>query len=62
MQEWCEFLSKSIWKAAMFSSVLQDHKSIGKKNYNSAEYNDHKYLLLKNHFEYLKNLGEVRAM
>jgi hypothetical protein len=45
----------------MFSSVLPDHKSMGTKNYNAVEYNDRKYLPLKNHFEYLKNLGEVRA-
>jgi hypothetical protein len=31
---------KSIQKAAMFLSVLPDHKSIGKKNYNAVEYND----------------------
>jgi hypothetical protein len=37
------------------------HKSIGKKNYNAIEKNDRKYEPLLWHFEYLKNLGEVRA-
>ncbi len=37
------------------------HKSIGKKNYNAIEKNDQKYEPLMMHFEYLKNLGEVRA-
>jgi hypothetical protein len=37
------------------------HKSIGKKNYNAIEKNDQKYEPLMRHFEYLKNLGEVRA-
>ncbi len=53
---------KSIWKAAMFLSVLPDYKRIGKNNYNAVKYNDCKYLPVKNHFEYLKTLGEVRAM
>ncbi len=37
------------------------HKSIGKKNYNAIKKNDRKYEPLMRHFEYLKNLGEVRA-
>ncbi len=37
------------------------HKSIGKKVYNAIEENDQKYEPLMRHFEYLKNLGEVRA-
>jgi hypothetical protein len=45
----------------MSSAVLPDHKSIGKKNYNNVEKNEHKYQPLLHHFEYLKNLGEVRA-
>ena len=51
----------SIRSAAMSSAVLPDHKSIGKKNYNNVEKNEHKYQPLLHHFEYLKNLGEVRA-
>ena len=45
----------------MSSAVLPDHKSIGKKNYNAVEKNECKYQPLFHHFEYLKNLGEVRA-
>jgi hypothetical protein len=41
--------------------VMPAHKSIGKKNYNAIEKNDRKYEPLMRHFEYLKNLGEVRA-
>jgi hypothetical protein len=51
----------SIRSAAMSSAVLPDHKSIGKKNYNAVEKNERKYQPLLHHFEYLKNLGEVRA-
>ncbi len=51
----------SIQSAAMSSAVLPDHKSIGKKNYNNVEKNERKYQPLLQHFEYLKNLGEVRA-
>ena len=42
--------------------VLPTHKSIGKKNYNAVKNNELKYQPLKDHFEYLKNLGEVQAM
>ena len=51
----------SILRAAMSSAVLPDHKSIGKKNYNNVEKNERKYQPVLHHFEYLKNLGEVRA-
>jgi len=51
----------SIWSAAMSLAVLPDHKSIGKKNYNAVEKNERKYQPLLHHFEYLKNLGEVRV-
>jgi hypothetical protein len=51
----------SIRSAAMSSAVLPDHKSTGKKNYNAVEKNERKYQPLLHHFEYLKNLGEVRA-
>ncbi len=51
----------SIRSAAMSSAVLPDHKSIGKKNYNAIEKNERKYQPLLHHFEYLMNLGEVRA-
>jgi hypothetical protein len=37
------------------------HKSIRKKNYNAIEKNVQKYEPLLRHFEYPKNLGEVRA-
>jgi hypothetical protein len=52
----------SIRSAAKSSAVFPDHKSIGKKNYNAVEKNERKYQPLKDHFEYLKNLGEVQAM
>jgi len=45
----------------MSSAVLPDHTSIGKKNYNNVEKNERKYQPILHHFEYLKNLGEVRA-
>jgi hypothetical protein len=51
----------SIRNASKFTSVMPAHKSIGKKNYNAIETNDQKYKPLMRHFEYLKNLGEVRA-
>jgi hypothetical protein len=51
----------SIRRAAISSAVLQDHKSIGKKNYNNVEKNERKYQPVLHHFEYLKNLVEVRA-
>ncbi len=40
---------------------MPNHKSTGKANYNAVENNERKYLPLKDHFEYLQNLGEVRA-
>jgi hypothetical protein len=51
----------SICNASKFTSVMLTHKSIGKKNNNAIKQNDQKYELLMRHFEYLKNLGEVRA-
>ena len=51
----------TIRSAAKSSAVLPDHKSIGKKNYNAVEKNERKYQPLLHHFEYLMNLGEVRA-
>ncbi len=51
----------SICNASKFTSVMPAHKSIGKKNYNAIKKNDQKYEPLMRHFEYLKNLGEVRA-
>jgi hypothetical protein len=44
-----------------FTSVMLAQKSIGKKNYNAIEKNVQKYEPLMRHFDYLKNLGEVRA-
>jgi hypothetical protein len=51
----------SIRNASKFTSVMPAHKSIGKKNYNAIEKDDQKYEPLMRHFEYLKNLGEVRV-
>jgi hypothetical protein len=51
----------SIRNASKFTSVMPAHKSIGKKNYNAIKKNDQKYEPLMRHFEYLKNLSEVRA-
>ena len=51
----------SIRRAAMSSAVLPQHNSVGKKNYNNVEKNERKYQPVLRHFEYLKNLGEVRA-
>jgi hypothetical protein len=51
----------TIQRAVMSSAVLPDHKSIGKKNYNNVEKNERKYQPVLHHFEYLKNIGEVRA-
>jgi hypothetical protein len=50
-----------IRSAAKSSAVLPTHKSTGKANYNAVQNNERKYLPLKYHFEYLLNLGEVRA-
>jgi hypothetical protein len=47
--------------AAKSSAVLPNHKSTGKVNYHAVEKNECKYRPLKDHFEYLQNLGEVRA-
>jgi hypothetical protein len=51
----------AICNASKFTSVMPAHKSIGKKNYNSIKRKDLKYEPLMRHFDYLKNLGEVRA-
>ena len=51
----------NIRNAGKSSAVLPNHKSTGKKNYNAVEINERKYGPLKDHFEYLQNLGEVRA-
>ena len=51
----------NIRSAAKSSAVLPTHKGTGKANYNAVKTNDRKYLPLKHHFEYLLNLGEVRA-
>jgi hypothetical protein len=47
--------------AAKSSAVLPTHKSTGKANYNAIQKNERKYRPLKDHFEYIQNLGEVRA-
>ncbi len=51
----------NIRNAAKSSAVMPNHKSTGKANYNAVQKNECKYLPLKYHFEYLLNLGEVRA-
>ncbi len=51
----------SICNASKFTSVMSAHKSIGKKKNNEIKKNKRKYKSLMRHFEYLKNLGEVRA-
>jgi hypothetical protein len=51
----------NIRSAAKSSAVLPTHKGTGKANYNAVKTNERKYLPLKHHFEYLQNLGEVRA-
>ena len=48
-----------IVNAAKSSAVLPNHKSTGKVNYQAVEKNERKYRPLKDHFEYLQNLGEV---
>ena len=50
-----------IRNAAKSLAVLPNHKSTGKVNYQAVENNERKYRPLKDHFEYLQNLGEVRA-
>ena len=42
-------------------SVLPPHAATGKTNYNAIENDPRKLGPLLNNFEYLKNLGEVRA-
>jgi hypothetical protein len=50
-----------IRNAAVSSAVLPKHKRIGTVAAHAVKKNERKYLPLVNHFEYLKNLGEVRA-
>jgi hypothetical protein len=50
-----------IRNAAVSSAVLPKHKRIGTVAAHAVQKNERKYLPLVNHFEYLKNLGEVRA-
>ena len=50
-----------IMNAAKFSAVLPQHKRIGTMAPHAIPNNERKYEPLVNHFEYLKNLGEVRA-
>jgi hypothetical protein len=52
---------QSIWKALTFTGVMPAHKATGKMNYNSIVINEHNCKPLQGHFEYLSNLGEVRA-
>jgi hypothetical protein len=51
----------AICNVLKFTSVMPAHKNIGKKNYNAIKRNNRKYEPLMRHFEYLKNLCEVRS-
>jgi hypothetical protein len=51
----------NIRKAALSSAVLPPHKRIGTVAAHSTKNNERKYQPLVRHFEYIKNLGEVRA-
>jgi predicted small metal-binding protein len=42
-------------------AVFPRHKAVGKANYNAFEYDNRKLEPLVSHFEYLMNLGKVRA-
>jgi hypothetical protein len=53
---------RSIWNASTFTGAMPSHKSAGKTSHNSVMLNECKYEPLRRHFEYLLNLGEVRAM
>ena len=50
-----------IRKVLLNSAVFPRHKAVGKPNYNAIENNTRKLEPLVSHFEYLMNLGEVRA-
>ena len=52
-----ERILKVSWNLAIFPL----HKAVGKPNYNSVENDTRKLEPLVSHFEYLMNLGEVRA-
>ena len=52
---------ESIQKAAMYTSVMPQHKAVGKINYNNIELDERKLGPLKMHFELIRGLGEVRA-
>ena len=45
----------------MYTSVMPQHKAVGKMNYNNIELNERKLIPLKAHFDLLRGLGEVRA-
>jgi hypothetical protein len=49
----------SIWKASLLTSVLPSHKATGKVNVNAVQNDEQWFPPLI--FEYLLNLGEVRA-
>ncbi len=46
----------------MYTSVMPQHKAVGKMNYNNIELDERKLGPLKAHFDLLRGLGEVRAM
>ena len=51
----------SIRKASLSTSMLPSHKATRKVNVNAVENDEKSFLPLIKHFEYLLNLGEVRA-
>jgi hypothetical protein len=52
---------QSIRMASTFTAVLPTHKTMGKLPPHAIKLNAHKYKPLMRRFEYLLNLGEVRA-
>jgi len=59
--DFCKRRYTSIRRASKFTSVMPKHKSIGSTNYNALVNDLKRYEPLIHHFEYLSNLGEVRA-
>ena len=53
--------NEQIRRVSCNSAVFPRHKGVGKTNYNAIKNDTRKLELLVSHFEYLMNLGEVRA-
>ena len=51
----------SIRKALLVTGVMPMHKAVSKMNYNFIVTNERKHEPLMRHFQYLLELGEVRA-